>query len=219
VTISELIAECEDYVRTEQFTRDLSSHILDMFLHERSRNECDAAASPTIGRPSDDSVVTNPFLSEPCVKCSSDAAVTRDAKSTNPFEIDFDDYASASTPQPGPETVLSPEVLSPEVPKFPFVHVDSRDSLYENGSEAAAKVSSMLSKQLLRVFESRVEYLPTLATMRGPKKPEILGLRKLSKNDFSLFSLSCMLLKHTRKREVIYPIISYTSENLPVSII
>ena len=38
VTVSELIAECEDYVKTEQFTRDLSSEILTMFLHERSNH-------------------------------------------------------------------------------------------------------------------------------------------------------------------------------------
>lgn len=39
ISITELIAECEDYVRTEQFTRDLSSQILKMYLKERSNHE------------------------------------------------------------------------------------------------------------------------------------------------------------------------------------
>jgi len=39
ISISELIAECEDYVRTEQFTRDLSTQIMKMYLKERSNHE------------------------------------------------------------------------------------------------------------------------------------------------------------------------------------
>ncbi len=34
-SLTDLIAECEDYVRTEQFTRELGDKILQMFLEER----------------------------------------------------------------------------------------------------------------------------------------------------------------------------------------
>ena len=35
LSIAALISECEDYVKTEEFTKELSSHILQMFLDER----------------------------------------------------------------------------------------------------------------------------------------------------------------------------------------
>ena len=116
VTISELIAECEDYVKTEQFTRDLSSEILNMFLQERSNHS-----------------------------------------SSNPFENDSDAFTPPATPthhydvpsnvvsNVGPSSVVSNEENNTEfqsnLPKFPFVHVDSRDSIYENG-EAENKGSA-----------------------------------------------------------------------------
>jgi len=38
VGIAALIQECEEYVKTEEFTKDLSSQILKMFMQERSKN-------------------------------------------------------------------------------------------------------------------------------------------------------------------------------------
>ena len=37
VAIAALIQECEEYVKTEEFTKDLSSQILKMFMQERSK--------------------------------------------------------------------------------------------------------------------------------------------------------------------------------------
>lgn len=39
VSIASLISECEDYVKTEEFTKELSDKILQMFIEERAKIE------------------------------------------------------------------------------------------------------------------------------------------------------------------------------------
>ena len=161
VTISELIAECEDYVKTEQFTRDLSSHLLDMFMQERSKNsqkyDCDLPVTQSEFTSTQfdspvtkcDEAVSKYFVDTPVTKSDavgatqqqqSDQTVIEISKSLNPFETDFIDFSPTPTQsdQFSVQSIFSADPSISETPKFPFVHVDSRDSLYENGNEGQA---------------------------------------------------------------------------------
>jgi len=47
LTISTLIAECEEYVKTDEFTKDLSDKLVNLFRGESSKNSCQTSSSPS----------------------------------------------------------------------------------------------------------------------------------------------------------------------------
>jgi hypothetical protein len=128
-----------------------------MFMQERSKNDVNTSATKCDYTPTkydnpvtkcDDGVTKNRAQSDAAVMKRDETTSNKkveNVKSTNPFETDFDDSSSTPTPTPTPtptqsdrfsvQSSFSAEPIS-EIPKFPFVHVDSRDSVYENGVEA-----------------------------------------------------------------------------------
>lgn len=107
-SINSLIQECEDYVKTEEFTKDLSSQILKMFMQERQS----ALVSTHVDARDDmknvrDSLYDNDFLVKEESPDSNDSAYDSDKKDFQPLKLnskssslmmmDMDSVSNAST--------------------------------------------------------------------------------------------------------------------------
>lgn len=114
-----------------------------MFLQERTKSQIrldSDCGSVTQG----DETVT--LRDAGVTKSDNVTADVTTSKSTNPFETEFDAFPAELSDQFSVKSVFSVETnheSQKDVPKFPFVHTDSRDSVYENGTgnEKSADVS------------------------------------------------------------------------------